>query len=65
MEFRVFDEAKTCDVFHANPGGLQPALIEKMKHIYGVNLIEIIVLPIYKLILNEVFIFPSCCSSQI
>jgi len=56
----MFDNEKTCDEFHANPDGLQPAVIEQMRHIYGVNLIEIVVLPIYRLIINEVL---AICSN--
>ena len=56
-QFSVFDDRVTCDVFHANPDGLQQPVIKQMEGIYGANLIEIVVLPVYKLIINEVLIF--------
>ena len=45
----------TCDVFHDRiDGGLEPQGISEMGHLYGGNVIEIIVPPIYKMILKEV-----------
>ena len=52
--FSTFDEDKMCDVFHSNPDGLESATVNQMSQIYGVNLIEIVVLPLWKLTVKEV-----------
>jgi len=47
-----------CDTFHSNPDGIESEEANSMVHIYGVNLIEIVVEPFYRLVIREVQNWP-------
>ena len=44
----------TTDSFLDKKNGLEAASVSEMQHLYGPNIIEITVLPVYKMILKEV-----------
>ena len=51
---RVYDTDLSCESFHQNSGGLSPKEVEERERHYGLNLIKITVLPVYRLIIKEV-----------
>ena len=51
---RPFDAGISCDMLHAAAGGLEAPVILEKENLYGTNFIQIVVLPVYKLILKEV-----------
>jgi len=54
---RAYDVDSACDSFHKNKNGLSIKDIDVNKCLFGLNLIQISVLPVYHLILKEVPIF--------
>ncbi len=51
----VYDYNLTCGSFHENSGGLSQQEVNERQQQYGANFIRITVLPIYRLILKEVY----------